>query len=75
MCYISFAGNKYDYDDYIDDYNNFDDDDNNDDDDYDYYDKLVYYNTPLNDFKRLVYDENNIIVNLINNDNYIHNIA
>ena len=49
MYYISFAGNKYDYDDYVDDYDNFDDDDDNDDDDYDYYDKLVYYNTPLND--------------------------
>ena len=75
LCYISFAGNKYDYDDYIHDYDNFYYDDENDDDDYDYYGELVYYNMPLNDFKRLVYDENNIIVNLINNDNYRHNIA
>ena len=37
--------------------------------------KLVYYNKPLNDFKCLVSVENNIIVNLINNDNYRHNIT
>ena len=45
-----------------------------DDDDYDDCDELVYYNKPLNDFERLVSVRNNI-VNLINNDNYKHNMT
>ena len=53
-------------------------DDDDDDDDYvgyvGYDDELVYYDKPLNDFERLVSDKNNI-VNLINNDNYRHNIT
>ena len=63
---------------------NFCDDDDNDDDYYDdfcdfcddYYhdDKLVYYNKPLSDFKRLESAKNNNIVNLINN-NYRHKVA
>ena len=36
--------------------------------------ELVRYDKPFKDFKRLVYDEKNIIVSLINNDNYRHNI-
>ena len=44
-----------------------DDDDDNDDE------KLVYYKI-LNDFNRMVSIRNNI-VNLINNDNYEHNIT
>ena len=70
-----------DFDDH--DYNDIDefDDDDDDDDDYhddfivNYYDELLYYNKPLNDFKHLVFDENNNIVNLINNNNYRHNIT
>ena len=89
MYYISCVGDKYyDYDDFDgDDHDDFDDDDydidefDDDDDDYhddfivNYYDELLYYNKPLNDFKRLVFDENNNIVNLINNTNYRHNIT
>ena len=47
------------------------DDDNHDDDDDD--EKLVYYKI-LNDFNRMVSIRNNI-VNLINNDNYEHNVT
>ena len=90
LYYISCVGDKYyDYDDFDgDDHDDFDDDDydidefdDDDDDDYhddfivNYYDELLYYNKPLNDFKRLVFDENNNIVNLINNTNYRHNIT
>ena len=82
LYYISCVGDKYyDYDDnynnddYYDDYDDFDDDDDyHDDFIVDYDEKLVYYSKPLNDFKRLVSVENNI-VNLINNDNYRHNIT
>ena len=69
---------SYDYDDYYDDYYDYYDDYYDYYDDYyDYYDdddELVYYNKPLNDFERLVSVKNNI-VNLINNDNYRHNIT
>ena len=82
LYYISCVGDKYyDYDDYYYDDDDYDDYDDYDDDDYhndfivDYYEKLVYYNKLLNDFKRLVSVENNSIVNLINNDNYKHNIT
>ena len=34
----------------------------------------MYYNKPLSDFEHLVSVRNNI-VNLINNDNYKHNIT
>ena len=74
MYYISCVGDQcYDYDD--DDYDDYDDfdDDCHDDFSVDYYEELVYYNKPLNDFKPLVYDENNSIVNLINNNNYKNN--
>ena len=70
------------YDDYYDDY---DDDfigDYNVDyddvyyDDYDNYgDELVNYNKDLNNCKRLVSVKNNNFVNLINKDNYRHNIT
>ena len=59
----------YYYDSDIDDNDvDIDEIDNSDDD------ELVYYDKPLKDFKRLVYDEKNVIVSLINNDNYRHNI-
>ena len=35
----------------------------------------MYYNKPLNDFKRLVSDKNNNVLNLINKDNYRHNMT
>ena len=70
MYNISCVGDKY-YD-----YDNYDDDDDyHDDFILNYYDKLVYYNKPLNDFKCLVFAKNNSILNLINNDNYGHNIT
>ena len=74
LYYISCVGDQcYDYDD--DDYDDYDDfdDDCHDDFSVDYYEELVYYNKPLNDFKPLVYDENNSIVNLINNNNHKNN--
>ena len=84
MYFISCDGYKnYDYDDDNDNYDNFDDEyddydnfDDDDDDDFiiDYDEEVAYYNKPLNDFKRLVYVENNSIVNLINNNNYRNNI-
>ena len=84
LYYISCDGYKnYDYDDDNDNYDNFDDEyddyddyDDDDDDDFiiDYDEEVAYYNKPLKDFKRLVYVENNSIVNLINNNNYRNNI-
>ena len=35
----------------------------------------MYYNKPLNNFKRLVSVKNNSIVNLINKNDYRHNIT
>ena len=84
LYYISYAGDKYyddDYD-YFDDYYFVDDYDYYDDSDDDclndfivnYYDGLVYYKKPLNDFKPLVSVKNNII-NLIDEDNYRNKIT
>ena len=59
-----------DVDDYeFNDYEFFDEDYDNYDYDYDddYDDDYLYYKKPFNKFERLVYDKNNI-VNLINND-------
>ena len=85
LYYVSCVGDKYydyddnyNYDDYYDDCDDDNDYDDNDDyhDDFivDYYDELVYYNKPLNDLKPVVSVEFNSFVNLINNDNYRHNI-
>ena len=60
ICYIGYVGDIGDLD--------------NDNDNDDRYESLVYYNKPLNDFEHLVSVRNNI-VNLINNDNYKHNIT
>ena len=82
MYYISYAVDKYYDDDYdyfdnyyfVDDYDYYDDSDDDCLNDFivNYYDGLMYYKKPLNDFKRLVSVKNNII-NLIDEDNYRNN--
>ena len=64
--YLFLKKNVY-YIRYVNDDNDDDDDDDDDDE------KLVYYKI-LNDFNRMVSIRNNI-VNLINNDNYEHNVT
>ena len=82
LYYISYAVDKYYDDDYdyfdnyyfVDDYDYYDDSDDDCLNDFivNYYDGLMYYKKPLNDFKRLVSVKNNII-NLIDEDNYRNN--
>ena len=77
MYYISHADDDDDdfvnHDNFVD-YDFVDYDDDYHDDFIVNYDELVYYKKPLNCFERLVSVKNNI-KNLINSNNYNHNIA